>query len=144
MFKLPADVEKELQKKFPDIPIEKVADAMFRSILEKSLRDGSCFIKGFGHFSAFGKWSSKMNRNVIRFKFTIALSLEKKIKTDPYYLSSIPIKSTRFFSEIDEQKKEIRKANAEAEKLAKQTGRKKSEERAAIEEVSSIINEFDL
>lgn len=147
MYKLPDDLEKELQKKFPDAHMKKIIDSIFRSIIEKSLKDGSCFVKEFGHFSSYGKWSTKMNRKVIRFKFTVASSLERKIKTDPYYIDTIPVKAKNVFTEKHEiackNKKTQREANLEAEKEAKQFGKNQTKKQSVIEEVNSIINEFN-
>lgn len=147
MYKLPGDLENELQRKFPNVHIRKMIDSIFRMIVEKSLKDGSCFIKEFGHFSSYGKWSTKMERKVIRFRFKITPSLEKKIKTDQYYIDNIPIKAKSVFSEEHEEvckdKKAQREANAEAEKEAEKLGKERTKKQIVVDEITNIVNELE-
>lgn len=143
MFRIPEDIIKQLEKKFPEIDVVSLVDEVLRQILEKTLRDGSCQIREFGCFYAYVTRSGKINKDVIRFKFGIARSLEKKIKYDPYYLKITPIKIKKYFDESKDIEKNIRKLNIEAAKKAKSYGKEQSKIVSAIEEVENIVNELE-
>lgn len=125
MYKLSPDVVENIKKKFPDSPIEKIIQYMFMEIVEKSITDGSCYIREFGKFVAFQTYSTKKKRTVIRFKFRPSVALLNKLNNDDYLLENIPVKSQIPFTEEHEQmcsqtNKELNLAAAnEAEKLGK-------------------------
>jgi hypothetical protein len=147
MIHIPEDLEIELQKKFQDVHIKTVIQHVFQSIFDKTLKDGSCNIREFGKFVAFQTKSSKIGRNVVRFKFRLSSSLEKKIKTDDYLLNNIPVKSTAAFNEEHEEKcknkRDISKANANASKEAGSVGKIRTNCHVVEHEVNKIINNIN-
>lgn len=123
MYKLPPDVEDDLQQKYPDTPVPMFVQDLFQSILRKTLLDGSCTIRSFGKFVAFVCFSGIHYRKIVRFKFRISLSLSSKIKTDEYLLENLPIQSQVNFVESNQEKcsGESRQIKLENEKLVSQS-----------------------
>jgi len=148
MHRLPDELENELQKKFPNVHIRKLVDLIFRMTLEKALKDGSCYIREFGRFSTYKVKSTKLGKDVIRFKFRISTTLDKKIKTDQYYLDNIPASSNYLFGEKNENickdKKNQREANVVAEKEAEKIGRDRTKKHVLTDEISNILHELEL
>lgn len=146
MYKLPADVETELQKKFPNVHIPTLVQYIIHSIFEKSLIDGSCSIRGFGKFISFKTTSGRSGRDVIRFKFKISNTLNNKLKTDQYLLDNIPIKASNLFTSDHEKKTENKKsqqnANTKALKEAEKLGREKTRNKLVTNEVISIMDKI--
>jgi len=144
VFRLPEDAELELQKKFPNAPIQQITQYMFQLILHKTLTDGSCSIRGFGKFISFKTISNRIGRDVIRFKFKISNALIGKLKTDQYTLNNIPVKATNIFNSRHENntkdKKEQSQANTVASKEAEKLGKKKTEERVVLNIINDIIS----
>lgn len=145
MIKIPEDIEKELIKNFPDSNVRGIIEAIFNSILNKALKDGSCNIREFGKFDVFKTISTKLGTEVLRMKFKISPALEKKIKFDQYLLNNAPVKAKVPFTE-DHQKKcnpLIKIANAEAVAEASRLGNQKTKEKIMSNLVMEILNEND-
>ena len=144
MYKLPTDVEVELQKKFQNVHIPTIVQYVFQTILEKSLKDGSCSIREFGKFISFRTRSNKIGQDVIRFKFKLSNTLGNKLKVDQYLLDNMPIKATCIFAEENEErtidKKEQKQANVQAQKEAERLGKEKTKSQLATNEVLDIMN----
>jgi nucleoid DNA-binding protein len=143
-FKLPPDVENDLQKRFPEVHIPTVIDAIFQSILTKITKDASCTVREFGKFVAFVTKSQRTLKDSVRFKFKLSSALNQKIKTDQYLINNLPVKATNEFSEKHEKKcrskKEQRKANLEAKSKATKVSKTKTNEALVLEKVQSIVN----
>jgi len=144
VYKLPTDVEVELQKKFQNVHIPTIVQYVFQTILEKSLKDGSCSIREFGKFISFRTRSNKIGQDVIRFKFKLSNTLGNKLKVDQYLLDNMPIKATCIFAEENEKrtidKKEQKQANVQAQKEAERLGKEKTKSQLATNEVLDIMN----
>lgn len=144
MFRLPEDIELELQKKFPNAPIQTIIQFTFQAILDKTLRDGSCSIRDFGKFLSFKTRSNRIGRDVVRFKFKISNALSVKLKNDQYIFNNIPIKAANIFTENHENKtkdrKDQSKANISAAKEAEKLGKKKTEEHLVLNIIQDMIS----
>ena len=144
MFKLPEDLEIELQKKFQNAHIPTLVQYIFQGLLEKSLKDGSCSIREFGKFITFRTRSNKIGQDVIRFKFKISNTLNNKLKIDQYLLENMPVKAATVFTTEHEQKTKDKKlqqnANITAQKAAEKLGRVKTKSQLATNEILSIMD----
>jgi nucleoid DNA-binding protein len=144
MFKLPPDLEADLQKKFQNAHIPTLVQYIFQAILEKSLKDGSCSIREFGKFITFRTRSNKIGQDVIRLKFKIANTLGNKLRIDPYLLDNIPVKAATVFTPEHEEKtrdkKLQQKANITAQKEAEKLGKIKTKDHLATNEIISIMD----
>lgn len=143
-YKLPLDIEAELQKKYPAVHVPSVIDSVFQSIIEKITKDSSCTIREFGKFVAFVTYSEKMSKNVIRFRFKLSSALSKKFKSDQYLLENLPVKAQHPFTKEHEKKcankQEKKLANLAAIKEANQISKIKTNEAIAAETVFNIVN----
>ena len=144
MFKLPLDLEAELQKKFQNAHISTLVQYIFQAILEKALKDGSCSIREFGKFITFRTRSNKTGQDVIRFKFKLSNTLNNKLKIDKYLLNNMPVKATSVFTTQQEQntknKKLQQKANITAQKEAEKLGKEKTKSNLVTNEIMSIMD----
>ncbi|HOD61964.1 MAG TPA: hypothetical protein PKG96_07680 [Bacilli bacterium] len=144
MFRLPEDAELEIQKKFPNAPIQQITQYLFQLILHKTLNDGACPVRGFGKFVSFKTRSNRVGQDVIRFKFKISNALINKLKNDQYMLNNIPVKAVNVFAEMHENKtkdkKPQSKANIDASKEAEKLGKKKTEERIVLNIINDMIS----
>ena len=144
-FKLPPDIEEDLQKRFPDIHVPTFVDALFQSILSKITKHSVCTIREFGKFTAFVTHSRKMAKNTIRFKFRVSTALNNKIKSDQYLLNKLPIKATKAFSEENEKKvkdKQAQKlANVKASTDATSYSKRKTDEEVVANEIARIVGD---
>ena len=142
-YKLPADIESELQKRFPEVHVPSIVDAIFQSIISKITRHSSCTVREFGKFTAFVTHSEKLSKDTVRFKFKISSALNKKIKSDQYLLENLPVKAQNVFDEknqeVCESKQNKKHANLAAISEANKISKKKTDEAVAAETVSKII-----
>ena len=142
-FKLPPDLESDLQNRFPEAHIPTIVEAIFQSILTKITRDSSCTIREFGKFSAFVTKSNRTLKEVVRFKFKLSTALQKKIRTDQYLIKNLPVKAQHAFTKEHEQKckpKEAQKnANMEAKSQTTSVSKKRTNEALVLEKVQSIV-----
>ena len=148
MYKLPEDIQIELQKKFPNVNIQILTHYIFQAILEKTFKDSSCSIREFGKFLAFRTRSSRTSQDVIRFKFKISNTFDKKIKQDQYLIDNMPVKAVNVFSNQHEKTVEDKKsqhhANIAAQKEAEKLGKTKTQSNLVINIMNSIVdNEHD-
>lgn len=146
MYRLPADVEIELQKKFQNVHVPTLVQYIFQAILEKSLSDGSCSVREFGKYICFKTRSNKTGQDVIRLKFKISNTLSNKLKIDQYILNNIPVKAATIFTPEHEEKtknkKLQQKANITAQKEAERLGRTKTKSQLATNEIIDIMNQI--
>lgn len=135
MFKIPEDIEIELKSKFPNVQIKDFINSLFRLIIEKTTSDGSCSIREFGKFISFVTTSSRLGKEVIRFKFKVTPALNDKIKMDEYLIKNLPIKAKNIFPEKNKkncesyEKKQQRAINSAAQKAAGILGKEKTYEK---------------
>ena len=102
-YKLPTDLESELQKRFPEVHIPTIVDAIFQSIIGKIIRHSNCTVREFGKFIAFVTHSEKLSKDTVRFKFKLSSALNKKLKSDQYLLDNLPVKAQNVFNEKNRQ-----------------------------------------
>jgi len=144
VFKLPEDLETELQKKFQNAHIPTITQYIFQAILEKTLKDGSCSIREFGKFISFKTTSNKMGQDVIRFKFKISNTLNNKLKIDKYLLENAPVKATNIFTVEHEEKTKDKKIqqhiNMTAQKEAEKLGKEKTKSNLVTSEIIDMMN----
>lgn len=142
-YRLPQDIEIELQKRFKEVHIPSVVDAIFQFIIQKIAKDSNCTIREFGKFIAFVTYSEKTAKNLVRFKFKLSSAFSKKLKTDRYLMENLPVKAKTPFTKQNEdacKDKQCKKqANLEAVKRANQISKKKTDEAVAAETVHRII-----
>ncbi len=139
MFKLPEDVELDLQKKYQDVKVREFVNSLFQAIINKATQDGSCSIREFGKFIAFVTDSSRIGKHVLRFKFKVTPALNDKIKNDEYLIKNLPIKAKNPFTKKNEEnclsKKDQRDANFIAQKHASILGKERTLEKIKQEEM---------
>ena len=142
MIRIPEDLMKELTDKYPDANIRHIVQLLFDNILEKTLKDGSCMITEFGKFESFKTFSTKLQTEVIRFKFRISPVLEKKIKFDKYLLDNAPVKAKVPFTEVNLEKcnQEIRESNITASTEAGRLGSLRSKEKKMSQIVQDLLD----
>jgi len=144
VFRISEDIETELQKKFKDIHIPTLIQYIFQSILEKSLKDGSCSIREFGKFVTYRTRSGKIGQDVVRFKFKISNTLNNKLKIDQYLLDNVPVKAKCIFTKEQEQKikdkQDQKKANVLAQKEAERLGKNKTKSNNVTNEIENIMS----
>ena len=142
MFRLTDDIMKDLIIKHPDVNIRRIVHDIFDAILEKTLKDGSSKINEFGKFESFKTVSTKLQREVIRFKFRISPVLEKKIKFDQYLLTNAPVKAKVPFTDENMEKcnTEIKNLNVEAGIEASRVGNIRTKEKQMSQLVMEILN----
>lgn len=102
MFKLLDDVEMEMQKIYPDVNVGLFIHQLFTKIVDKTLQSGGCSVRELGKFVAFQAFSSKLNRNIIRFKFITSISFLKRIRFDELLMENLPVKDKFEFGEKHE------------------------------------------
>jgi len=142
MFRLNDEIMLELSKKHPDVNVRRIVHDVFDSIIEKTLKDGSCKVSEFGKFDSYKTNSTKLGTEVIRFKFRISPFFEKKIKFDQYLLSNAPVKAKIPFTEENLEKcnQEIRASNIEADFEARKLGDLRTKEKEMGQLVLDILN----
>lgn len=142
-YKLPADIESDLQKRFPEVHVPTFVDAVFQAIIGKITRHSNCTVREFGKFIAFVTHSEKLSKETVRFKFKISSALNKKIKSDQYLLDNLPVKAQNVFDErnqeVCENKQIIKQANLAAISEANKVSKKKTDEAVAADTVNKII-----
>lgn len=147
MYKLSPDIMISLKKQFPDSNIEAIVQYLIMSIIQKTLSDGSCHIREFGKFVAFGSISTKCNKKVIRFKFKPSVTLIEKFNMDQYLIESIPVKAKLEFNESHEEKcrdkQDIKKSNLIAQNEAEKLGYNKTLQNLNKHEILDILNNND-
>jgi hypothetical protein len=104
MYQLPSDIMESLKRQYPDVPMESLVHSIFDSVFRKSARDGACSIKSFGKFIMFSTYSTRLKKNVVRFKFNRSVSLDKQIKNDEYLLNILPCKTKVPFEDNNAEK----------------------------------------
>jgi len=143
-YRLPPDIETEIQKRFPEVHIPTVVEAIFQTILSKTIKDSSCTVREFGKFLAFVTHSERMSKPTVRFKFKLSSALNQKIRTDRYLLENLPIKAKNTFDEKNEKACETRQlqrsANSDAISKVNKHSRKKTEEAMVAETIHKIIS----
>lgn len=144
MYKLSEDIEAELQKKFQNVHIPTLVQYIFQTMIEKTLRDGSCSIREFGKFVSFRTRSNKIGQDIVRFKFKLSNNLSAKLRADPYLLDTVPVKASSVFNINHEQnvknKKEQRQQNIMAQKEAVKLGKEKTKSQLATNEILNIMD----
>ena len=149
MHKLPADIQRKLKYKFPDVKnLDEIINLIFESILEKSFDDGSCSIQTFGTFYSYKAYSNKRGTYVPRFKFRISRALTNQMCDDEYMLQRIDKVLDRM---VDAKKKfpkeEMhlrRNLNYENQNQIinnQREVRKKTKENIAQDEINKILTE---
>ena len=145
MYHLPDDLVNQLQQQYPDVHIKTLIPTLFQAILEKTLSDGSCLIRGFGRFVAYKTYSNKIGQDVIRFKFKPSQALDRKLKNDEYLLEKMPVQAKRAFNESHAEKcqtgQEQKGYNVEAQKAAGQLGNERTKDKLILDEVIRAIKE---
>ena len=146
MFKIPEDVELELQKRFNTVHIPTLIQYLFHALLTKALKDGSCSIREFGKFITYRTTSGKIGKDVVRFKFKISNTLNAKLKLDKYLLENVPIRAQNAFTETHEQKikekQDIKIANTIAQQAAEKYGKEKTKSIMATNEILNLLNDI--
>jgi nucleoid DNA-binding protein len=144
VFKIPEDVEIELQKKFNNVHVPTVIQYLFHAILTKVLKDGSCSVREFGKFIAYRTKSGKIGKDVVRFKFKISNTLNTKLKLDKYLLENVPIRAQNIFTEDHEQKikekQQIKTSNVIAQQSAEKYGKERTKSNIATNEILELLN----
>lgn len=145
MFKIPEDLEQELQKKYPKEHIGSIIQSLFHGIIEKTLKDGSCHIRELGKFTSFVTYSGRSFSKVVRFKFKTSMALTQKIKTDQYLIENLPVKAQVSFTEKHQSKcnTELKESNTKAAIEASQLGRMRTLEKINNQIVLDIANGLD-
>lgn len=144
-FKLPPDIEDELQTRFPEVHVPTFVDALFQSILSKITKHADCTIREFGKFTAFVAHSKRMSKDIIRFKFKISTALNNKLKSDQYLLNNLPVRAQTPFNKQNEEnvadKKDQRHANLKAKTKASSYSKQKTDETVVANEVARIVSQ---
>ena len=122
--------------------LDHLQQLLFDNILEKTLKDGSCMVTEFGKFESFKTFSTKLQTEVIRFKFRISPVLEKKIKFDKYLLDNAPVKAKVPFTNINLEKcnQEVRESNIVASADAGRLGSLRTKEKGMAQIVKDLLN----
>lgn len=143
-YRLPLDIEAEIQKRFGEVHVPTIVDAIFQAILSKTIKDSSCTVREFGKFLAFVTHSERMSKETVRFKFKLSSALNQKIRTDRYLLENLPIKAKNVFDEANEKACETKQpqkiANSEAISRVNKHSRKKTDEAIVAETVQRIVS----
>ncbi len=142
-FKLPQDIETDLQNRFPGVHVPTFIDALFQAILSKVTKHADCTIREFGKFTAFVSHSKRLSKNIVKFKFRISTALNDKLKSDDYLIRNLPVKAATPFN--DEHKKNVadkqekKQANVKAKTAASSFSRKKTDETIVANEIARIV-----
>ncbi len=131
MIKVSEEIEKELEKKYPNTDIKNIIENLFKCIIEKTLKDGSCNIREFGKFTSFKTYSKKLECDVVRMKFRLSNSIENKIKKDKYLLGIVAAKAKVPFTEEHQAKcnNDVKLANVQANLDASKIGKQVKKDR---------------
>jgi len=142
---LPEDIVKELERRFPETPVTKIVEDALGLIVDTALKHGACSIRGLGQFISFKTYSSKLGLDVLRLKFKLSQSLDKKIKSDDYLIKNAPVKAKVKFTEEHRQKcsSEQKIFNRDASKEALQVGKIKTGEKLAFDEILNSLEEHN-
>lgn len=147
-YSLPEELENILKREFPQTPIKNIVHRLFELIVGKTTQEGSCHIRQFGKYLAYKTYSTKTGKNVIRFKYKISSSLNGLISEDDYILNNIPSKTSAVFDEQNEEvckdKKDSRKANLDAQRLANKFGKEGTKKKVVEDEVMNILSNTKL
>jgi len=142
-YRVPQDIENDLQKRFPEVHVPTIVEAIFQSILSKTIKDSSCTVREFGKFIAFVTHSERMSKQTVRFKFKLSSALNQKMKSDQYLLENLPVKAKNMFTEENEKACESRQgqrlANSEAISMTHRHSKKKTDEALVVETIQGII-----
>ena len=144
-YSVTADIVAELTKKYgSNIEVEHFIQDLFTSIVNKTLNEGGCGIRGLGSFASFVTYSGKSNKNVVRFKFKLSNAFRKRITNDEYLLNNLPVKSQYAFSEVNESKcnHELKLENIRTTKEAMRFGKAKEDEFKHSQLVLDLINDL--
>lgn len=143
MYKLPLDIETELQKKYPTISVKSFINDIFDIILKKSLNSGGCSIREFGKFTTHKVFSGRVNKYLIRFKFKTSEALNLKIKDDPFLLETLNTRPKVEFNKVDEEncksRKSLKDENYQSRSEAIKLEKKVTKNNVARNELERII-----
>ncbi len=145
MYRIPKDVEIEMQRLYPDLDIPTLVHQLFTKLIEKTFNDGACSIRELGKFISFKAYSSKLNREIVKLKFKIATSLIKRIRFDDFLLNSLPLQGVSEFSDKHKKaclNKEAQKAaNQSVYSQATQSEKEKTQDRLGKLEILKVLEE---
>lgn len=144
-FRLPSDIEERMKMKYPNVNISVFFNDLMNEILQKTLSDSLCPIREFGKFLAYVTYSSKKEKNVVRFKFKPAFSLLNKIKNDEYLINNLPVQAKNNFTNYHEENckdhREQRDINSKAVSEASKVEEQSRNEYLRKLELKRILNE---
>jgi len=127
MYKISEDIEKDLEKKYPNVPVRNFINSLIQLIIDKTTSDGACSIREFGKFISFATYSTRNKKNVLRFKFKPTPVFNNKIKYDEFLIRNHPVKAKNQFTETNMEnclrKKDIRDSNFIASQEASKIGK---------------------
>lgn len=142
-YKLPEDIQDELQKKYQNINIQDLTNDLFTMILNKAMSDGSTTIREFGKFTAFKTFSTRIQRDVVRFKFKTTISLSQKLNTDEYISTGLIVKESNPFTEKNEcicqEKRENRINQSQLLQEASKKSKEATQEYLAKQKILKIL-----
>jgi len=145
MYKLPEDVVKKIEKIYPEIDVTKLVHVLMESIIEKTLQDGNCTIRELGKFTSYVAESSRVGRDIVRFKFKVSQAFTNKIRYDEFLLENLKKEAAAEFTEAHERnckgKREKRHLNIIAQSNAAKHSKQMTQENVAREEILKIIDQ---
>lgn len=143
MYKLPADIQDKLQQDYPEVNIEDIIHKMFTMILEKTTADGTTTIREFGKFMAFKIFSTRTQKETVRFKFRITSSLTNKLNNDDFISQNLTTKEANQFTDKHEEKcktkRDQKRKNYEMIQEANKKSKETTQEHLARERILDIL-----
>jgi hypothetical protein len=147
MYKIPKDIEIEMNKLYPDLDIQLFIHNLFTKVLDKTFADGACTIRELGKFITYKTYSTKVNNYTVKLKFKTAASILNRIRHDEYLLENVPVQSKYCFTDSHKQACQNRAAqkaaNKEIASKVKESEHKKTNERLAKYEILKVLEEKD-
>ena len=145
MYKIPKDIEVEMNKIYPNIDVQLFVHQLFTKIVDKTFRDGACSIREIGKFVAFKMFSTRLNRETVKFKFKSSISMLKRIRFDEYLLNLVNISQPVEFNEEHEQicsdKREIKKLRNKVYPIVNKSEREGTKKHLAKLEILKVLEE---
>jgi len=130
MYRLPLDVEEQLQQQFPDVNIKYLTQVLFQTILNRTIETGSCTISGYGRFLAYK--TTRRGKLSPRFKFLFSPNLIKKMRQDQYVCEKLKARDPTIFDSsrsLPEGAVEARQKNIDFQKSIVKAGKEVEEQK---------------
>lgn len=106
-------LNEEFKRKYcEDFDAKAVMNKFFEHMMEYCIENSAFRVSNLGNFTMFKVFSTRTNKNMVRFKFKPSSTLIKKLNSDQYILENIPVSDVKVFGSDAEKRVEGKREKA--------------------------------